>query len=1276
MKNRILISLLFIGLFACKTPEVKEKEDLSNLPLEPTYGCCSDGVPSMLAPPINSSSELGEGLSLRNVFDLDAWKDEAAYIEIDKHNPLKETLWFVSSRDTLMTEQNSGEISNHYTQIYSIKRELDPEKGYCPSEGWDPNSCKVLEVTTVLGSKSTEQVRKFNDLNKGSVWIVGDTMFISAQKLIDNAIDLSGKQYLNIWTLTRQKDGSWDNPNQILEPVSQELTWESHPTVSSDGRHMFFTSTRINADSKKAKGTGDIYYSYKEHNGKWTKPKFVSAINTEYSHETPRIDPTEKFLMYASQKSKDSKFQIYQIDIQKREIKDGSVRLECEGSPRPIEEKLVSTCDHNVAFKVNDPNYNQRYPFWYNNPTNKYQDGRAFLWSHDKPVRTQKFYDEALNIYGCAIPSSNPQLEVVVMDVSTGKLVQRDILPVIEIEDANGTIKEFEDNSAITDIDFNTHYKVRAYTEAAERLDYRITCNKQENSKLKGYFPYPTKTLKIDEVTQTFTRYYPDTVEVSKVESIIKKYPKKFSKEKDTVIFNSKVTIYEDGEQTLERVDTPDDLGQYIRILQIKEEVNRKWEVYWTSTKIEEEYPPCPPDFEQENFFSGKSGIRAKSELTLNDMVFIPSDNPVCRIKDTIWVAPCKTELPDCVYEFADYFSRIDSTISFFQTGYWEVNTSKNFSKHINLLNNFYSRPLDFAANNIEIIPPEAVSSWDGAKWIELHPRNTTLLQKDSAYSSWVYNKYYSQSRKIDTLYNYISNEINKKLIPAYELIYNVSADSIEADSKFVLSVEAWSDIRHVNRGWYWPKNKSEDNIAYASGSLQKNAGEPGFRLVSIDRGDELGKYNHVLSGLRAYFGYKELINFLNKNNSKFAEYYSKGLVLDPEELIGEDGFLLPEEKISEIMKQKKILILARGYSTLEANEGFKNPNDYHKSRKIRIVAQNLQYIDGQFGKDDGCCNDKDYKITADEMMQKLDPLRVEDKEDLDYIISFGAPQSKTEAENLANDLSTKSGVTFKTDVVNIVSGKKYRVYLDGFKNYKEASIEMKRLTAVKGIDSGAISLKSIPLNKFSIDAGKYIAIAKVKDIKDAKKIINAETPKIELAFKSYYETFSSLRDKKRAYNTYMILPRKPFLKTIYDADGKYQYTLVLVGPYSLKSGTKDEAEDVKNKILKNTKYEIFDMTSTINITFDDEGNPKGNVEIESKNKTNATQKIKKYNSEVRTNTDLDALNDIENETPFYVTDDEQAAMRRETYLRSNGSKFEMRKSIVDDVIFYQFFKK
>ncbi len=92
-----------------------------------------------------------------------------------------------------------------------------------------------------------------------------------------------------------QKVGeSWTRPKNIGKPVSSPY-WESQPSLSADGKKLFFTSTRPGGQ-----GGRDIWVSY-HRGGNWTRPfNLGKHVNTFKDETTPFIHPNGETLYFSS----------------------------------------------------------------------------------------------------------------------------------------------------------------------------------------------------------------------------------------------------------------------------------------------------------------------------------------------------------------------------------------------------------------------------------------------------------------------------------------------------------------------------------------------------------------------------------------------------------------------------------------------------------------------------------------------------------------------------------------------------------------------------------------------------------------------------------------------------------------------------------------------------------------------------------------------------------------------------------------------------------------
>lgn len=87
----------------------------------------------------------------------------------------------------------------------------------------------------------------------------------------------------------------WSKPIN-LGPNVNSGDWESHPTLSADGRTLYFVS-----DRKGGFGRNDIWYSTLDDNGRWAKARNLGEpVNTQYDERSPFIHVNGKTLYFAT----------------------------------------------------------------------------------------------------------------------------------------------------------------------------------------------------------------------------------------------------------------------------------------------------------------------------------------------------------------------------------------------------------------------------------------------------------------------------------------------------------------------------------------------------------------------------------------------------------------------------------------------------------------------------------------------------------------------------------------------------------------------------------------------------------------------------------------------------------------------------------------------------------------------------------------------------------------------------------------------------------------
>jgi LPXTG-motif cell wall-anchored protein len=99
----------------------------------------------------------------------------------------------------------------------------------------------------------------------------------------------------NIFMTKRLDNDRWTNLVKLNDNINTKY-WESHATISHDGKKLYFTSNR-----KGGFGGLDIYVSEKDSTGNWGPGKNLGpVINTPYNEETPFLGKGDKTLFYSS----------------------------------------------------------------------------------------------------------------------------------------------------------------------------------------------------------------------------------------------------------------------------------------------------------------------------------------------------------------------------------------------------------------------------------------------------------------------------------------------------------------------------------------------------------------------------------------------------------------------------------------------------------------------------------------------------------------------------------------------------------------------------------------------------------------------------------------------------------------------------------------------------------------------------------------------------------------------------------------------------------------
>ena len=115
--------------------------------------------------------------------------------------------------------------------------------------------------------------------------------------------------------ISRFKDGQWTAPENPGPPVNTSH-WESQPSISPDGRTLYFSSSR-----KGGKGKKDLWKSIRNADGSWQEPvNLGDSINTPGEEMAPFIHMDNKTLYFSS----DGRIGMGGMDLFKSQMKSNN----------------------------------------------------------------------------------------------------------------------------------------------------------------------------------------------------------------------------------------------------------------------------------------------------------------------------------------------------------------------------------------------------------------------------------------------------------------------------------------------------------------------------------------------------------------------------------------------------------------------------------------------------------------------------------------------------------------------------------------------------------------------------------------------------------------------------------------------------------------------------------------------------------------------------------------------------------------------------------------
>jgi outer membrane protein OmpA-like peptidoglycan-associated protein len=208
------------------------------------------------------------------------------------------------------------------------------------------------------------------------------------------------------------KDGKWSEPSNLRWPVNS-ASWESQPSISADGKTLFFSSNRPGGVGGK-----DLWYSVQNGKNQWSLPvNMGKTVNTEGDEMSPFIHFDGRTLYFSS----DGRTGMGGFDIYITRMNDDSIWSEPQNLGYPI-----NTVNDEMGLVIES-------------------GGQKAYYSsiRDKANGKDIFY---FNLYESARPSPVSYLKGKVYDKETGKLIRADY-ELINLSTGKITINSSTDES-------------------------------------------------------------------------------------------------------------------------------------------------------------------------------------------------------------------------------------------------------------------------------------------------------------------------------------------------------------------------------------------------------------------------------------------------------------------------------------------------------------------------------------------------------------------------------------------------------------------------------------------------------------------------------------------------------------------------------------------------------------------------------------------------------------------------------------------------------------
>lgn len=723
-----------------------------------------------------------------------------------------------------------------------------------------------------------------------------------------------------------------------LGPVINSVFWDSHPAAASRGDSLLLVfasdrpsgrygysspyqgAVRVTGSGDSMRGNADLYYAFRIA-GQWGPVRNFSDVigdNTvnssanDYSPYLYCIDHAPR-LLFSSNRG--GSFDVWEselaVNFAKQTITVGDV------TKLPAGPDNINT-DADETFPFMTPPVDGDHGQYLYVASNRDQEGRTvggekvqsaggfdlyrFAFSRECRAPCLRYEVMVLDAENPSrpVPASVVRLHRVVAGMTAGK------------EPESAPVAESRENPATFDTEIGSEYVLYGGS-----LHNEIDCNGPERA-IESY-SFLNVSQARPEVTRKISWEWRDTVERGRrivvTDTVLRR---------DTIPLGNVSSIASTPASVITAVEIE---GGHAIVTRL--ELGRREEVLGgRPRKYKAQVVQYDTLHQYDSLWIPTTQMLAPSErVKRHGTLALPAIQANLTIRDTVWVYPKYYQAPSCEWLYTrSILDEYRKNVPYFQTAFWEVNTSENLQRDLRRLES---------------------SQFSNAGFVELHKDNMYFGEGTGNRRGRIAD-YTQFARTVDRNLDQMASELAEQIIPEF---MEYDSKTLASNNRLVVQVLAYSDVRPIVRGQYM----SDETVRYVGGGYDSVSQSILAQSVEVLPGASLvSENNDTLSKVRVYYGYRELMKRLEKF-PLFKKLVDEGVVLLP---VG-----LTASEYRNRMERAKIIVTMEGRYADRTEQptvsGYKgHGKDFYTLddvRRMDLKVNRLEYINGKLMKSP-CC--------------------------------------------------------------------------------------------------------------------------------------------------------------------------------------------------------------------------------------------------------------------------------------------------------------------------------